>query len=259
MPEPGSGSVVAGCLLEEEIGRGGMGVVYRAVDQSLDRTVALKLIAPELTTNPDFRERFKRESRLAASIEHANVIPVYAAGEADDLLYLVMRFIRGTDLRALLETEGALDPARAARLVAQVPSALAAAHRRGLIHRDVKPANVLIERDGNVEHAYLTDFGIARDVGGTALTRTGMLVGTMDYIAPERLEDRPGDGRSDIYALGCVLFQSLAGPLPHPRDSDVAKMSAHRNEPVPSAREFRPDVPEPLAAAATKAMAKDPD
>src|SRR3954451_20353171 len=259
MAEPGSGSVVAGCLLEEEIGRGGMGVVYRAVDQSLDRTVALKLIAPELTTNPDFRERFKRESRLAASIEHPNVIPVYAAGESEDLLYLVMRYIRGTDLRALLQAEGALEPPRAARIVAQVASALAAAHRRGLIHRDVKPANVLIESEGANEHAYLTDFGIARDVGGTALTRTGMLVGTMDYIAPERLEDRPGDGRSDIYALGCVLFEALTGRVPFPRDSDVAKMSAHMTEPAPWTQKFRPAVPEPLAETATKAMAKDPD
>jgi len=259
MAEPAPGSVVAGCRLEEEIGRGGMGVVYRATDLSLERTVALKLIAPELTTNPDFRERFKRESRLAASIEHANVIPVYAAGDADDLLYLVMRFIRGTDLRALLQEEGVLEPPRAARIVSQVASALAAAHRRGLIHRDVKPANVLIEREGANEHAYLTDFGIARDVGGTALTRTGMLVGTMDYIAPERLEDRPSDGRSDIYALGCVLFEALTGQVPFPRDSDVAKMYAHMNEPVPSAREFRPEVPQPLAETVTRAMAKDPE
>jgi serine/threonine-protein kinase len=259
MAQPAPGSVVAGCRLEGEIGRGGMGVVYRATDESLERTVALKLIAPELTTNPDFRERFKRESRLAASIEHPNVIPVYAAGETEELLYLVMRYIRGTDLRAVLETEGALEPARGARIVAQVASALAAAHRRGLIHRDVKPANVLIEHEGETEHAYLTDFGIARDVGGTALTRTGMLVGTLDYIAPERLEDRPADGRSDIYALGCVLFETLTGRVPFPRDSDVAKMYAHMNEPVPSVREVRTEVPEPLARAAAKAMAKDPE
>src|SRR3954449_2963624 len=259
MAEPTSGSVVAGCRLEEEIGRGGMGVVYRATDQSLERTVALKLIAPELTTNPDFRERFKRESRLAASIEHPNVIPVYDAGETDGLLYLVMRYVEGTDLRALIRSEGPLEPPRAARIVAQVASALAAAHRRGLIHRDVKPANVLIESEGANEHAYLTDFGIARDVGGTALTRTGMLVGTMDYIAPERLGDRPGDGRSDIYALGCVLFEALTGRVPFPRDSDVVKMYAHMNEPVPSVREIRPDVPQALANAAAKAMAKNPD
>ncbi|MFL5866151.1 MAG: protein kinase domain-containing protein [Thermoleophilaceae bacterium] len=260
MAQPAPGTVVAGCRIEDEIGRGGMGVVYRAIEQSLQRTVALKLIAPELTTNQDFRERFKRESRLAASIEHPNVIPVYAAGEADELLYLVMRFIPGTDLRAVIEEDGALDPSRASRIVAQVASALAAAHRKGLIHRDVKPANVLIERDGSNEHAYLTDFGIARDVGrATALTRTGMLVGTLDYIAPERLEDRAGDGRSDIYALGCVLFEALTGRVPFPRDSDVAKMYAHMNEPVPSVREIRPDVPQALANAAAKAMAKNPD
>jgi YVTN family beta-propeller protein len=260
MAEPAHGTVVAGCRLEEEVGRGGMGVVYRATDLSLERTVALKLIAPELTTNPDFRERFKRESRLAASIEHPNVIPVYAAGESEELLYLTMRFIPGTDLRALIEQEGALEPSRAARIVAQVASALAAAHRRGLIHRDVKPANVLIEKQGSSEHAYLTDFGIARDVGGaTALTRTGMLVGTLDYIAPERLEDRPADGRSDIYALGCVLFEALTGRVPFPRDSDVAKMYAHMNEPVPSAVQVRPEVPGPLSDTVTRAMAKNPD
>ena len=260
MAEPAPGSVVAGCRLEEEIGRGGMGVVYRAIEESLERTVALKLIAPELTTNPDFRERFKRESRLAASIEHPNVIPVYGAGESEELLYLVMRYIPGTDLRALIEQEGALEPSRAARIVSQVASALAAAHRRGLIHRDVKPANVLIEKQGAAEHAYLTDFGIARDVGGaTALTRTGMLVGTLDYIAPERLEDRPADGRSDIYALGCVLFETLTGRVPFPRDSDVAKMFAHMNEPVPSAVQVRPEVPGPLSETVTKAMAKSPE
>jgi YVTN family beta-propeller protein len=259
MADLGPGSVVAGCRLEQEIGRGGMGVVYRAIEESLERTVALKLIAPELTTNPDFRERFKRESRLAASIEHPNVIPVYAAGETEELLYLVMRYIPGTDLRALIEQEGALEPSRAARMVAQVASALAAAHRRGLIHRDVKPANVLIEKQGASEHAYLTDFGIARDVGGTALTRTGMLVGTLDYIAPERLEDRAGNGRSDVYALGCVLFEALTGRVPFPRDSDVAKMYAHMNEPVPSVGEVRPEVPPALSETVSRAMAKRPD
>src|SRR5204863_2550774 len=151
MAEPAPGSVVAGCRVEEVIGRGGMGVVYRATQESLRRTVALKLIAPELTTNPAFRERFKRESLLAASIEHPNVIPVYDAGEVDALLYLVIRYIEGTDLKALLRSEGPLEPRRAARIVTQVASALAAAHRRGLIHRDVKPANVLIERAAESE------------------------------------------------------------------------------------------------------------
>ena len=195
MAELAPGSVVAGCRLEEEIGRGGMGVVYRAIDQSLERTVALKLIAPELTTNPDFRERFKRESRLAASIEHPNVIPVYGAGEADGLLYLVMRFIRGTDLRALLQTDGALDPASAARIVAQVAAALAAAHRRGLIHRDVKPANVLIERRRR-QRARLPHRLRASPATAAAprSRRPACSSARIDYIAPERIQDRPADG-----------------------------------------------------------------
>src|SRR3954452_14510595 len=153
MAEPAPGSIVAGCLIDYVIARGGMGVVYRATQESLRRTVGLKLIAPELTTNPAFRERFKRESLLAASIEHPTVIPVYDAGETDGLLYLVMRYVEGTDLRALIRSEGPLEARRAARIVAQVASALAAAHRRGLIHRDVKPANVLMERSGASEHA----------------------------------------------------------------------------------------------------------
>jgi YVTN family beta-propeller protein len=259
MAEPPPGSVVAGCRIEGEVGRGGMGVVYRATQLSLQRSVALKLIAPELTTAPDFRERFKRESRLAASIEHPNVIPVYEAGEADGVLYLIMRFIEGTDLRALIRSEGRLDTGRATAIVAQVAAALGAAHRRGLIHRDVKPANVLIDSGGGREHAYLTDFGIARDVEATsALTRTGMVVGTLDYIAPELLQDGGADGRSDVYALGCVLFEVLTGQVPFPRDSDVAKMFAHLNEPVPSLREVRPEVPDDLAELARTAMAKDP-
>ncbi|HKF80641.1 MAG TPA: serine/threonine-protein kinase [Thermoleophilaceae bacterium] len=260
MAKSAPGSVVAGCRIEEVIGRGGMGVVYRATQESLRRRVAVKLIAPEVAGNPDFRERFKRESLLAASIEHPNVIPVYDAGETEDLLYLVMRFIEGIDLRALIDSEGALDPRRAARIVGQLAEALGAAHRRGLIHRDVKPANVLIERSGGSEHAYLTDFGIARDLGSTtALTRVGSVVGTLDYIAPERLETGGGDGRSDLYALGCVLFETLTARVPFPKDSDVAKMYAHMNEPVPSARDLRPEVPEGLAAVAAKAMAKSPD
>ena len=250
------GSVVAGCRIEAVIGRGGMGVVYRAVQESLQRTVALKVIAPELTTSPDFRERFKRESRLAASIEHPNVIPVYEAGQSGELLYLIMRYIEGTDLRALLQAEGALEPARAGRIAAQVAAALGAAHRRGLMHRDVKPANVLLD-DG---HAYLTDFGIARRLEASkALTRTGVVVGTLDYVAPERIAERAPDARADVYALGCVLFEALSGRVPYPRDNDLARMYAHMNDPVPSVREVRPEVPEPLGEIAARAMAKNPN
>jgi serine/threonine-protein kinase len=237
-----------------------MGVVYRATQLSLDRPVAVKVIAPELAGDVTFRERFKRESRIAASIEHPNVIPVYEAGEGDDLLYLSMRCVEGTDLKALLEAAGTLEPTRAARLLAQVSAALAAAHRRDLMHRDVKPANVLVDRQDGREHAYLTDFGIARHVAATsALTQTGSVVGTIDYLAPERIVEGGGDARADVYALGCVLFQVLTGSVPYPRDHDAAKMYAHLNAPVPDARELNKRVPDTLAELAMQAMAKEPD
>jgi YVTN family beta-propeller protein len=237
-----------------------MGVVYRATQLSLERPVALKAIAPELAGDATFRERFKRESRIAASIEHPNVIPVYEAGEGEGMLYLIMRYVEGTDLRALIDAEGGLPPERAARIVGQVAAALAAAHRRELIHRDVKPANVLIDAGGERDHAYLTDFGIARHAAATSgLTRTGSVIGTLDYLAPERIQDQGGDGRADVYALGCVLFEALTGTLPFARDNDVAKMYAHLSAPVPSVRETAPEVPEELDALARRAMAKDPD
>ncbi len=259
MAELVPGSVVAGCRVEAVVGRGGMGVVYRATQLSLERMVALKAIAPELADDPTFRERFKRESRIAASIEHPNVIPVYEAGEGEGVLYLIMRYVEGTDLRALIDAEGRLSPERGTRIVAQVAAALAAAHRRDLIHRDVKPANVLIDASGERDHAYLTDFGIARNAAATsALTRTGSVIGTLDYLAPERIEDQRGDGRSDVYALGCVLFEALTGTLPYARDNDAAKMFAHLTAPVPSARALTPGVPEELDSLAMRAMAKDP-
>jgi predicted Ser/Thr protein kinase len=254
------GSVVAGYRIEAVLGRGGMGVVYLANQLSLDRPVALKVIAPELAGDVVFRERFKRESRIAASIEHPNVIPVYEAGEGEGLLFLTMRYVDGTDLKALLEADGTLEPGRAARLLGQVAAALAAAHRRDLMHRDVKPANVLVDREDQREHAYLTDFGIARHVAATsALTATGSVVGTLDYLAPERIVEGGGDARADVYALGCVLFQVLTGSVPYPRDHDAAKMYAHLNAPVPDARELNRAVPDALAELAMQAMAKEPD
>jgi DNA-binding beta-propeller fold protein YncE/outer membrane biosynthesis protein TonB len=260
MADLAPGSVVAGYRIEAVLGRGGMGVVYLATQLSLDRPVALKVIAPELAGDITFRERFKRESRIAASIEHPNVIPVYEAGEGDGLLYLTMRYVDGTDLKALLEANGTLEPARAARLLAQVAAALAAAHRRDLMHRDVKPANVLVDREGGREHGYLTDFGIARHVAATsALTATGSVVGTIDYLAPERIVEGGGDARADVYALGCVLFQVLTGNVPYPRDHDAAKMYAHLNADVPDARSLNQAVPAALAELAMRAMAKEPD
>jgi serine/threonine protein kinase len=237
-----------------------MGVVYRATQLALDRPVALKAMAPQLAADPEFRERFESESHLAASIDHPNVIPVYEAGELDGTLYLIMRWVEGTDLRALLSAAGRLEAARAVRLLRPVASALAAAHRRGLVHRDVKPANVLITRgDDEDEHVYLTDFGIARRTDAEGLTRTGVLVGTIDYTAPERIEGGKGTSASDIYAFGCMLFETLTGHVPFNAPTDLLKMHAHLNDQVPSARAEVPAVPQQLDAIIAKAMAKSPD
>lgn len=251
------GSEIAGYRIEGVLGRGGMGVVYRATQQRLDRAVALKLIAPAFAQDPAFRERFERESRIAASIEHPNVIPVHEAGEHDGLLFISMRFVDGTDLRALLGEGGRLEPARTAALVAQVAAALDAAHAHGLVHRDVKPANVLVAAG---DHAYLTDFGLSKHAASAAgLTGTGQFVGTLDYIAPEQLAGDRVDARADVYALGCVLFESLTGQVPFPRDSDPAKLWAHMNEPPPRPSEVAPGVPEQFEAVVARALQKAPD
>jgi protein kinase-like protein len=265
MAELPVGSEIAGCRIEAVAGRGGMGVVYRATQLALRRSVALKVITPELASDEDFRARFEREAFISASIEHPNAIPVYEAGERDGTLYLMMRYVEGTDLRALLAREGQLEVRRAVDLLVPVASALHAAHRRGLVHRDVKPANVLIasDEDGD-EHVYLTDFGIARHTGPTptteaTLTRTGAFVGTLDYVAPEQIQGSRGDPRSDIYAFGCMLFQSLAGRVPYPSENEMAKLYAHLNEPFPSIREIRSDLPEQLDAVLRRATAKAPE
>ena len=204
-----------GYRIEAVAGRGGMGVVYRAVQLDLGRPVALKLIASDRAADPDFRERFQRESRMAAAIDHPNVVPVHGAGEQDGQLYLVMRYVRGTDLHALIKREGPLAPERAAAIVAQVASALDAAHAAGLVHRDVKPANVLLGGSGREEHAYLSDFGLTRLLAAeTHLTETGQWMGTIDFSAPEQLSGYRIDARADVYSLGCVLHAALSG---HPR------------------------------------------
>lgn len=237
-----------------------MGVVFRARQLALDRPVALKAIAPHLAQDESFRVRFQRESRIAASIDHPNVIPVYEAGELDGALYLIMRWVDGTDLRTLIASAGRLAPDRTVELLAPVAAALAAGHRRGLIHRDVKPANVLIaDGDGESDHVYLTDFGIARELDGdTGATRTGVLVGTLDYTAPERIEGGRGDAASDIYAFGCMLYEALTGAVPFDRPSELAKMHAHLNDPAPSARSIAPAVPVLLDEVIARAMAKAP-
>jgi serine/threonine protein kinase len=226
----GPGITFAGYRIESLVGRGGMGVVYRAMDLSLERPVALKMIAPELAEDAHFRTRFLREPRLAASLDHPNVIPIYEAGEHEGQLYLAMRFVEGSDLKRVLEHEGRLAPERALAVLAQVAGALDAAHRRALVHRDVKPANVLLVVDG---HAYLTDFGITKQVGG-ASTDTGRAVGTLDYLAPEQIRGEDVDGRTGSYALGCVLYECLEGRPPFRRDSEAETLWAHmQEEPAP--------------------------
>ena len=234
-----SGTTFASYRVESLLGRGGMGVVYLAHDPSLERPVALKLIAPELVQNPEFRQRFLREPKLAASLDHPNVIPIYEAGEHDGQLYLAMRYVKGTDLRAALEREGKLTPERTIEVLAQVAGALDAAHERGLVHRDVKPGNVLLDEGG---HPYLTDFGITKPAEGDAMD-TGEMVGTLDYLAPEQIRGEEVDGRTDCYALACVLYECLTGdpavPAAHrggdavgaPADRSASGSRAHGTEP----------------------------
>jgi predicted Ser/Thr protein kinase len=249
--------VFAGHRVTGVAGRGGMGVVYRAVQLDLDRAVALKLIAADLAEDPSFRERFVRESRLAASIDHPNVIPIYYTGEEQGELYIAMRYVDGSDLRTLVRALGRLEPERAVHIVAQVGNALDAAHERGIVHRDVKPANVLL---GANDHAYLTDFGLTKRISShSGSTRAGGWVGTLGFVAPEQIRGERADARADIYALGCVLFHTLAGGPPYQRDSDEATLWAHLHDDPPSLRASAPDAPPELQAVIDRAMAKDPD
>src|SRR4051794_24070956 len=236
-----------------------MGVVYRAKHLALDRPVALKLITPDLASEPGFRERFQRESRIAAALDHPNVITVHHAGEEDGRLFITMRLIDGEDLGALLKREGRLAPERATRIVAQVGAALDAAHRAGLVHRDVKPANVLVSGSGDDERVFLTDFGLTkRDTSTVSLTRTGEIVGTLDYIAPEQIRGGAVDARTDVYSLGCMLFHLVTGRVPFPADMHAAKVYAHLTDDPPRVTEFAPDAPPALDAVVARAMAKAP-
>jgi serine/threonine protein kinase len=249
--------VFAGCRVEEVIGHGDMGVVYQAEELALQRRVALKLILPEHSREERFRERFRRESRVAAAIDHPNVIPILDAGDEEGVLYITMRLVEGTDLRALIAAQGRVDPLRASRIVRQVGAALDAAHARGLLHRDVKPPNVLLARQ---DHVYLSDFGLAKradEEGG--MTRQGSIVARAEYVAPEQILNEPVDARADIYALGCMLFESLTGEAPFARWKEGPAQLAHLNAPVPSLREVAPDLPPEFDEVIHRAMAKDPD
>ncbi len=258
-PSLSPGSRFGGYVVEAIAGQGGMGVVYRARQLRPSRTVALKVISPLYAGDDEFRERFERESEVAASIEHSNVIPVYEVGADHGLLFIAMRFVEGTDLRALIQRVGRLPPRRAVRIVSQVGDALDAAHASGLVHRDIKPANILIAHEGEREHAYLTDFGLAKPASSDGPTRTGMFVGTLDYAAPEQIQGGRLDSRTDVYGLGCVLYHTLVGQVPYPADADHAKMFAHVTRMPPSIRSVDPSLPDALDVVVRKAMAKDPD
>ncbi len=256
----GPGAEIDGFVIEAVAGRGGMGVVYRARQRRPDRVVALKVIAPDLAHDAAFRARFERESSIAAQIEHPNVIPVYAIGEADGVLYIAMRFVEGTDLRTLLDEQGPVEPSRAAKIVDRVGRALDAAHTQGLVHRDVKPANILLAAAAGGDHVYLTDFGLSRHVHATSgPTRTGAFMGTIDYVAPEQARGERVDARADVYSLGCVLFTALTGGVPFDLDNDLAKLYAHDRSPAPSVLERNPDLPEAFETVLARALEKQPD
>ncbi len=256
------GSKIAGYRLEEQIGHGGMAVVFRAHDPRLDRRVALKILAPELARDEAFRQRFIRESRAAAAVDHPHIIPVFEAGEAAGVLFIAMRYVHGRDVRTLLDQEGTQSPARVVGIVTQVASALDAAHSYGLVHRDVKPANMLLDStagSGRPDHVYLSDFGLSKQsLSSSGLTGTGQFLGTLDYVAPEQIEGRPVDGRTDLYALAGAAFEMLGGIPPFKRDQGLAVLWAQISEQPPRLTDRRPDLPTAVDQVMMKALAKTP-
>jgi serine/threonine-protein kinase len=257
----GAGSLVAGYRIESRIGSGGMAVVFRARDDRLGRSIALKVMAPEWTEDEEFRRRFVAESRAAARVDDPHVIPVYEAGAAGGVLFIAMRLVEGTDLRGVLRREGALPPGRALELLSPVASALDAAHAAGLVHRDVKPGNILVdERPGRPDHVYLADFGLSKGaVAGISLTGVGNYLGTPGYSAPEQVQGHDVDGRADQYALACVAFELLTGRAPYQRDLPMAVLLAHVSEPPPSLGARRPGLPVTADLVMARALAKRPE
>ena len=247
------GTEVAGFRIESVLGRGGMSVVYVAEQIRLARKVALKVLTNELAWDEQFRERFVRESHIAATIDHPNIIPIYDAGEADGLLYIAMRFVQGPDLKEILK-RGTLGVGRTIFLIEQLASALDAAHAHALVHRDVKPGNILVEE--STDHAYLTDFGVAKQTTARGLTSTGHFLGTVEYAAPEQIEGGPVGARTDVYALGCVLYESLTGSPPFAHGTEHAVLHAHLVDPPPSVSRVRPDLPQAFDSVVATAMAK---
>jgi len=251
------GTELAGYRIDRVIGRGGMSVVYLAEHARLERRVALKLLAPELADSERFRDRFLRESRLAASIDHPNIVPIYDADEAEGTLFIAMRYVEGSDLKEVIRSEGRIDLPRTSAIVGQVASALDAAHALDLVHRDVKPSNVLLTPD---DHVYVSDFGLTkRALSVSGLTATGQLVGTIDYVAPEHIKGDAIDRRADVYSLGCMVVECLTGHAPYPRDLEVGVLWAHVEEEPPKVTEERPELPPEIDGVVAAAMAKDPD
>jgi len=247
------GTEVAGFRIESVLGRGGMSVVYVAEQIRLGRKVALKVLTTELAWDEQFRERFVRESHIAATIDHPNIIPIYDAGEADGLLYIAMRFVQGPDLKEILK-RGNLGVGRTIFLIEQLASALDSAHAHSLVHRDVKPGNILLEE--STDHAYLTDFGVAKQTTARGLTSTGHFLGTVEYAAPEQIEGGPVDARTDVYALGCVLYECLTGSPPFAHGTEHAVLHAHLVDPPPSVSRVRPELPQAFDGVIATAMAK---
>src|SRR5438105_11173013 len=253
-PDRRIGTELGGYRIVEALGSGATSVVYRAEHVRLGRQAALKLLTPAFG-EADFRERFLRESQLAASLDHPSIVPVYDAGDEDGLLYIAMACVEGSDLKSLLADEGPLPVRRALRIAGQIGSALDAAHARGLVHRDVKPANILVAAE---DRAYLSDFGVVKELASNGTTRTGSFVGTTEYSAPEQIEGRAVDGRADVYALACVLYECLAGTPPFHRPSEVAVLNAHLHAPPPKLTRAAPDLPPALEPVIAKALSKSP-
>jgi len=257
--ELADGDEFAGYRIETRLGRGGMGILYLALEPGLERRVALKLIAPEAAADEVFARRFAEESRIAASIEHPNVVPIYAAGEADGVPWIAMRYVAGSDLGRRLAQASRLEPEHAVALIAQVGNGLDAIHAAGLVHRDVKPANVLLSGEPGSEHAYITDFGVARNVATeSGLTQTGRFVGTLDYVAPEQISGEQVDARVDVYALGCLLYKLLTGEVPFPREGEAARLYAHLHDPPPAPSLYVPSLSMALDDVVIRAMSKSP-
>ncbi|MFJ5834639.1 serine/threonine-protein kinase [Streptomyces sp. NPDC093089] len=255
------GSQIAGYQVEREIGRGGMSVVYRAKDLRLDRIVALKVLAPELAHEDSFRRRFLRELRMAAAIDHPHIVPIFASGESNGVLYIAMLYVSGPDLGTLLDRDGLLPVTGAMRIAAQVASALDAAHEHDLVHGDVKAGNILVATSGvgDDPYAYLVDFGMAKPSLDASLSRAGEFVGTVNYFSPEKISGRPVDGRGDLYSLACVVYEALAGSSVFQRDTDMALLWAHQYDPPPALSERCPGLAPAVDSVMAKALAKDPE